>query len=156
MYCRVHVFIFPLLLLLYWSVDCRCANSHWIVTQDGKINKQVRKRNLLSPCSILHLPWFVNYLSQEGSPFDLHQYHNLFSLLEQERRISKLHHLHQSLLHQKHEFQEIVDLDGYLVEKPVPMPSDCSEIKALSNHDLTLSTVISLTDKNIKQVLLKI
>ncbi len=145
MYYKVHVFE-SLIVLLHWITTCKSSNSHWVVTQEGKINKQVQCFYSLT----LSLLYITIYIPQDGSPFDLHQSHNLFSLLEQERRIANLHYLHQTLLHQKHEFQEIVDLEGYLVDRSIPYPTDCMQIKQLWDHDFSLSTVVSLTEKDIK------
>ncbi|XP_061743572.1 tetratricopeptide repeat protein 17 isoform X1 [Nerophis ophidion] len=117
--------IFILLCILI--VDSGGATTHWVVTEDGKIQQQV------------------------DSPLNLKHPHDVVIFMRQESRVNYLKKLEKQLVAQKIHIEENEDRDTGLEQRHYKEDSDCILAKVpLGDLDLYDSTYISLESKDIR------
>ncbi|XP_053305151.1 tetratricopeptide repeat protein 17 [Spea bombifrons] len=102
------------------------ATTHWVVTEDGKIQQQV------------------------DSPMNLKHPHDLVILMRQETTVGYLKELEKHLVAQKIHIEENEDRDTGLEQRHYKDDPDCIKAKVpLGDLDLYDGTYISLESKNI-------
>ncbi|TRY65425.1 hypothetical protein DNTS_021895 [Danionella cerebrum] len=102
------------------------ATTHWVVTEDGKIQQQV------------------------DSPLNLKHPHHLVLFMQQETRVSYLKKLEKQLVAQKIHIEENEDRDTGLEQRHYKEDADCVSAKVpLGDLDLYDGTFISLESKGI-------
>ncbi|MBN3284411.1 TTC17 protein, partial [Polyodon spathula] len=102
------------------------ATTHWIVTEDGKIQQQV------------------------DSPLNLKHPHDLVIFMRQETRVSYLKELEKQLVAQKIHIEDNEDRDTGLEQRHYKEDVDCIKAKVpLGDLDLYDGTYISLESKDI-------
>ncbi|XP_031756284.1 tetratricopeptide repeat protein 17 isoform X2 [Xenopus tropicalis] len=102
------------------------ATTHWVVTEDGKIQQQV------------------------DSPMNLKHPHDLVILMRQETTVGYLKELEKHLVAQKIHIEENEDRDTGLEQRHYKDDPDCIKAKVpLGDLDLYDGTFISLESKNI-------
>ncbi|KAM4617579.1 tetratricopeptide repeat protein 17 [Discoglossus pictus] len=102
------------------------ATTHWVVTEDGKIQQQV------------------------DSPMNLKHPHDLVILMRQETTVGYLKELEKHLVAQKIHIEENEDRDTGLEQRHYKEDPDCIKAKVpLGDLDLYDGTYISLESKNI-------
>ncbi|KAJ8417004.1 hypothetical protein AAFF_G00282310 [Aldrovandia affinis] len=102
------------------------ATTHWIVTEDGKIQQQV------------------------DSPLNLKHPHDLVIFMRQEHRVNYLKELEKQLVAQKIHIEENEDRDTGLEQRHYKEDPDCVTAKVpLGDLDLYDGTYISLESKDI-------
>ncbi|KAK1891880.1 Tetratricopeptide repeat protein 17, partial [Dissostichus eleginoides] len=113
-------------LLCILKVDCGGATTHWVVTEDGKIQQQVD-----SPLNLKH-------------PLDV------VIFMRQETRVNYLKKLEKQLVEQKIHIEENEDRDTGLEQRHYKEDADCVMAKVpLGDLDLYDGTYISLESKDI-------
>ncbi|XP_051560708.1 tetratricopeptide repeat protein 17-like isoform X2 [Myxocyprinus asiaticus] len=119
---RGPVFIFIWVLL----AEPGRATTHWVVTEDGKIQQQV------------------------DSPLNLKHPHHLVLFMQQETRVNYLKKLEKQLVAQKIHIEENEDRDTGLEQRHYKEDADCVTAKVpLGDLDLYDGTFISLESKDI-------
>ncbi|KAL4622664.1 tetratricopeptide repeat protein 17 isoform X1 [Arapaima gigas] len=102
------------------------ATTHWVVTEDGKIQQQV------------------------DSPLNLKQPHDLVIFMRQESRVNYLKELEKQLVAQKIHIEENEDRDTGLEQRHYKEDPDCVAARVpLGDLDLYDGTYISLESKGI-------
>ncbi|KAM8893357.1 tetratricopeptide repeat protein 17 [Spinachia spinachia] len=113
-------------LLCALLVDSGGATTHWVVTEDGKIQQQV------------------------DSPLNLKHPHDVVIFMRQETRVSYLKKLEKQLVEQKIHIEENEDRDTGLEQRHYKEDPDCVMAKVpLGDLDLYDGTFISLESKDI-------
>ncbi|NXH21893.1 TTC17 protein, partial [Bucco capensis] len=103
------------------------ATTHWVVTEDGKIQQQV------------------------DSPMNLRNPHDLVILMRQETRVNYLKELEKQLVAQKIHIEENEDRDTGLEQRHNKEDPDCIKAKVpLGDLDLYDGTYITLESKDIR------
>ncbi|KAL1007648.1 hypothetical protein UPYG_G00089480 [Umbra pygmaea] len=103
------------------------ATTHWVVTEDGKIQQQV------------------------DSPLNLKHPHDLVIFMRQETRVNYLKNLEKQLVAQKIHIEENEDRDTGLEQRHYKEDTDCVTAKVpLGDLDLYDGTYISLESKDIR------
>nr|XP_014040721.1 unnamed protein product [Salmo salar] len=103
------------------------ATTHWVVTEDGKIQQQV------------------------DSPLNLKHPHDLVIFMRQETRVNYLKKLEKQLVAQKIHIEENEDRDTGLEQRHYKEDADCVTAKVpLGDLDLYDGTYISLESKDIR------
>ncbi|XP_071752279.1 tetratricopeptide repeat protein 17 [Centroberyx gerrardi] len=116
--------IFIILCILL--VDSGGATTHWVVTEDGKIQQQV------------------------DSPLNLKHPHDVVIFMRQETRVNYLKKLEKQLVAQKIHIEENEDRDTGLEQRHYKEDADCVMAKVpLGDLDLYDGTYISLESKDI-------
>ncbi|XP_028258211.1 tetratricopeptide repeat protein 17 [Parambassis ranga] len=114
------------ILLCILIVDSGGATTHWVVTEDGKIQQQV------------------------DSPLNLKHPHDVVIFMRQETRVNYLKKLEKQLVAQKIHIEENEDRDTGLEQRHYKEDADCVLAKVpLGDLDLYDGTYISLESKNI-------
>uniref|UniRef100_A0A3Q3JLQ3 Tetratricopeptide repeat domain 17 n=1 Tax=Monopterus albus TaxID=43700 RepID=A0A3Q3JLQ3_MONAL len=107
-------------------VDSGGATTHWVVTEDGKIQQQV------------------------DSPLNLKHPHDVVIFMRQETRVNYLKKLEKQLVAQKIHIEENEDRDTGLEQRHYKEDADCIMAKVpLGDLDLYDGTYISLESKDI-------
>uniref|UniRef100_A0A3Q3MJ49 Tetratricopeptide repeat domain 17 n=1 Tax=Mastacembelus armatus TaxID=205130 RepID=A0A3Q3MJ49_9TELE len=107
-------------------VDSGGATTHWVVTEDGKIQQQV------------------------DSPLNLKHPHDVVIFMRQENRVNYLKKLEKQLVAQKIHIEENEDRDTGLEQRHYKEDADCVLAKVpLGDLDLYDGTYISLESKDI-------
>ncbi|XP_034536247.1 tetratricopeptide repeat protein 17 [Notolabrus celidotus] len=120
--CQGKLFI----LLCFLIVDSGGATTHWVVTEDGKIQQQV------------------------DSPLNLKHPHDVVIFMRQETRVNYLKTLEKQLVAQKIHIEENEDRDTGLEQRHYKEDADCVMAKVpLGDLDLYDGTYISLESKDI-------
>ncbi|GAA6104522.1 tetratricopeptide repeat protein 17 isoform X1 [Tachysurus ichikawai] len=120
---RAKMFIMIICILL---VEPGRATTHWVVTEDGKIQQQV------------------------DSPLNLKHPHHLVLFMQQETRVNYLKKLEKQLVAQKIHIEENEDRDTGLEQRHYKEDADCVTAKVpLGDLDLYDGTFISLESKGI-------
>ncbi|KAK7170121.1 hypothetical protein R3I94_000378 [Phoxinus phoxinus] len=102
------------------------ATTHWVVTEDGKIQQQV------------------------DSPLNLKHPHHLVLFMQQETRVNYLKKLEKQLVAQKIHIEENEDRDTGLEQRHYKEDADCVTAKVpLGDLDLYDGTFISMESKDI-------
>ncbi|XP_039600181.1 tetratricopeptide repeat protein 17 isoform X1 [Polypterus senegalus] len=115
-----------LLLVVGLMTDVGLTTTHWIVTEDGKIQQQV------------------------DSSLNLKHPHDLVIFMRQEARVSYLKELEKQLVAQKIHIEENEDRDTGLEQRHYKEDLDCVKAKVpLGDLDLYDGTFISLESKGI-------
>ncbi|XP_062250147.1 tetratricopeptide repeat protein 17 isoform X1 [Platichthys flesus] len=115
-----------LVLLCLLIVDSGGATTHWVVTEDGKIQQQV------------------------DSPLNLKHPHDVVIFMRQETRVNYLKKLEKQLVAQKIHIEENEDRDTGLEQRHYKEDADCVMAKVpLGDLDLYDGTYISLESKDI-------
>uniref|UniRef100_A0A8B9R892 Tetratricopeptide repeat domain 17 n=1 Tax=Astyanax mexicanus TaxID=7994 RepID=A0A8B9R892_ASTMX len=115
-----------LLLLCAMLTQPARATTHWVVTEDGKIQQQV------------------------DSPLNLKHPHHLVLFMQQETRVNYLKNLEKQLVAQKIHIEENEDRDTGLEQRHYKEDPDCVTAKVpLGDLDLYDGTFISLESKGI-------
>ncbi|XP_072554336.1 tetratricopeptide repeat protein 17 [Paramormyrops kingsleyae] len=110
----------------FLSVEPGSATTHWVVTEDGKIQQQV------------------------DSPMNLKHPHDLVIFMRQETRVNYLKDLEKQLVAQKIHIEENEDRDTGLEQRHYKEDPDCMTAKVpLGDLDLYDGTYISLESKDI-------
>ncbi|XP_061618126.1 tetratricopeptide repeat protein 17 isoform X1 [Phyllopteryx taeniolatus] len=116
-----------ILLLCILIVDSGGATTHWVVTEDGKIQQQV------------------------DSPLNLKHPHDVVIFMRQESRVNYLKKLEKLLVAQKIHIEENEDRDTGLEQRHYKEDPDCIMAKVpLGDLDLYDGTYISLESKDIR------
>ncbi|KAI5626294.1 tetratricopeptide repeat protein 17, partial [Silurus asotus] len=119
---RARMLLFTCMLL----VEPGRATTHWVVTEDGKIQQQV------------------------DSPLNLKHPHHLVLFMQQETRVNYLKKLEKQLVAQKIHIEENEDRDTGLEQRHYKEDADCVTAKVpLGDLDLYDGTFISLESKGI-------
>ncbi|XP_022250210.1 tetratricopeptide repeat protein 17-like [Limulus polyphemus] len=106
------------------------ASTHWIVTEDGKIQ------------------------SQMDSVFSLKRPYDLMALMQQEQRAMLVEDLKEHLMTQKEEIDRREDKETNLEDKIYSTDEDCIIAgKPLTEFDLYFSTVILFDSKELRQAI---
>ncbi|XP_074521788.1 tetratricopeptide repeat protein 17 [Halichoeres trimaculatus] len=114
------------ILLCFLIVDSGGATTHWVVTEDGKIQQQV------------------------DSPLNLKHPHDVVIFMRQETRVNYLKKLEKQLVAQKIHIEENEDRDTGLEQRHYKEDADCVMAKVpLGDLDLYDGTYISLESKDI-------
>ncbi|XP_056134569.1 tetratricopeptide repeat protein 17 [Lampris incognitus] len=114
------------ILLCVLLVDSGGATTHWVVTEDGKIQQQV------------------------DSPLNLKHPHDVVIFMRQENRVNNLKKLEKQLVAQKIHIEENEDRDTGLEQRHYKEDADCVMAKVpLGDLDLYDGTYISLESKDI-------
>ncbi|XP_058484707.1 tetratricopeptide repeat protein 17 isoform X1 [Solea solea] len=114
------------ILLCVLIVDSGGATTHWVVTEDGKIQQQV------------------------DSPLNLKHPHDVVIFMRQETRVNYLKKLEKQLVAQKIHIEENEDRDTGLEQRHYKEDADCIMAKVpLGDLDLYDGTFISLEGKDI-------
>ncbi|XP_070689271.1 tetratricopeptide repeat protein 17 [Pempheris klunzingeri] len=126
-YCHKTSFQGKLFILLcILIVDSGGATTHWVVTEDGKIQQQV------------------------DSPLNLKHPHDVVIFMRQETRVNYLKKLEKQLVAQKIHIEENEDRDTGLEQRHYKEDADCVMAKVpLGDLDLYDGTYISLESKDI-------
>uniref|UniRef100_A0AAX7VM41 Tetratricopeptide repeat domain 17 n=1 Tax=Astatotilapia calliptera TaxID=8154 RepID=A0AAX7VM41_ASTCA len=120
----LHGKLFILLCIL--AVDSGGATTHWVVTEDGKIQQQV------------------------DSPLNLKHPHDVVIFMRQETRVNYLKKLEKQLVAQKIHIEENEDRDTGLEQRHYKEDADCVMAKVpLGDLDLYDGTYVSLESKDI-------
>ncbi|XP_029000170.1 tetratricopeptide repeat protein 17 isoform X2 [Betta splendens] len=115
-----------LILLCILIVDSGGATTHWVVTEDGKIQQQV------------------------DSPLNLKHPHDVVIFMRQETRVNYLKKLEKQLVAQKIHIEENEDRDTGLEQRHYKEDADCVMAKVpLGDLDLYDGTYVSLESKEI-------
>ncbi|XP_053115881.1 tetratricopeptide repeat protein 17 [Hemicordylus capensis] len=115
-----------LFLLLALALQPGAATTHWVVTEDGKIQQQV------------------------DSPMNLKHPHDLVILMRQETTVNYLKELEKQLVAQKIHIEENEDRDTGLEQRHNKEDPDCIKAKVpLGDLDLYDGTYITLESKDI-------
>uniref|UniRef100_A0A8C5PGN6 Tetratricopeptide repeat domain 17 n=1 Tax=Leptobrachium leishanense TaxID=445787 RepID=A0A8C5PGN6_9ANUR len=115
------------LLSLLGTARPALATTHWVVTEDGKIQQQV------------------------DSPMNLKHPHDLVILMRQETTVGYLKELEKHLVAQKIHIEENEDRDTGLEQRHYKDDPDCVKAKVpLGDLDLYDGTYISLESKNVR------
>ncbi|XP_041054062.1 tetratricopeptide repeat protein 17 isoform X2 [Carcharodon carcharias] len=115
-----------LLAVLLSALRSSLGTTHWIVTEDGKIQQQV------------------------DSPLNLKHPHDLVVFMRQEATVNYLKELEKHLVAQKIHIEENEDRDTGLEQRHYKEDSDCIKAKVpLGDLDLYDGTYISLESKDI-------
>uniref|UniRef100_A0A3Q2Z695 Tetratricopeptide repeat domain 17 n=1 Tax=Hippocampus comes TaxID=109280 RepID=A0A3Q2Z695_HIPCM len=115
------------ILLCILIVDSGGATTHWVVTEDGKIQQQV------------------------DSPLNLKHPHDVVIFMRQESRVDYLKKLEKLLVAQKIHIEENEDRDTGLEQRHYKEDADCIMAKVpLGDLDLYDGTYISLESKDIR------
>uniref|UniRef100_A0A3P8PHI6 Tetratricopeptide repeat domain 17 n=1 Tax=Astatotilapia calliptera TaxID=8154 RepID=A0A3P8PHI6_ASTCA len=123
----LHGKLFILLCIL--AVDSGGATTHWVVTEDGKIQQQV------------------------DSPLNLKHPHDVVIFMRQETRVNYLKKLEKQLVAQKIHIEENEDRDTGLEQRHYKEDADCVMAKVpLGDLDLYDGTYVSLESKDIRSV----
>ncbi|MGH0133128.1 UNVERIFIED_CONTAM: hypothetical protein FKN15_021932 [Acipenser sinensis] len=110
-------------------VEPSAATTHWVVTEDGKIQQQV------------------------DSPLNLKHPHDLVIFMRQETRVSYLKELEKQLVAQKIHIEDNEDRDTGLEQRHYKEDLDCIKAKVpLGDLDLYDGTYISLESKDISSL----
>ncbi|XP_059927187.1 tetratricopeptide repeat protein 17 isoform X1 [Gadus macrocephalus] len=118
--------ILTVLCTLLLLVDRAGATTHWVVTEDGKIQQQV------------------------DSPLNLKHPHDVVIFMRQETRVNYLKKLEKQLVEQKIHIEENEDRDTGLEQRHYKEDSDCVLAKVpLGDLDLYDGTYISLESQAI-------
>ncbi|XP_025087686.1 tetratricopeptide repeat protein 17-like isoform X2 [Pomacea canaliculata] len=123
------VVVFVLLKLLLEQCTITSGSTHWIVTEDGRLQ------------------------SQADSVFNLRRPYDLVAFMRQEERAYMLGNLKKELLSRKSEIDRHEDRDSAagLEQKFYQTDPDCIEAgKPLPEFDLYISTVLPLENKGIR------
>uniref|UniRef100_A0A3Q2V779 Tetratricopeptide repeat domain 17 n=1 Tax=Haplochromis burtoni TaxID=8153 RepID=A0A3Q2V779_HAPBU len=121
----LHGKLFILLCIL--AVDSGGATTHWVVTEDGKIQQQV------------------------DSPLNLKHPHDVVIFMRQETRVNYLKKLEKQLVAQKIHIEENEDRDTGLEQRHYKEDADCVMAKVpLGDLDLYDGTYVSLESKDIR------
>ncbi|XP_059157800.1 tetratricopeptide repeat protein 17-like isoform X2 [Physella acuta] len=118
-----------ILLVIFIIQKCTISNgsTHWIVTEDGKIQ------------------------AQADSVYNLRRPYDLVAFMKQEDRATMLNTLKKELLSRKDEIDKNEDRDTGLEQKFYKTNPDCIEAgKPLPEFDLYISTVLPLENKGIR------
>ncbi|CAN9506647.1 unnamed protein product [Ophioblennius macclurei] len=119
-------FFLSVLLLGALAVDSGGATTHWVVTEDGKIQQQV------------------------DSPLNLKHPHDVVIFMRQETRVNYLKKLEKQLVAQKIHIEENEDRDTGLEQRHYKEDADCVMAKVpLGDLDLYDGTFIAIESKNI-------
>ncbi|KYO21816.1 tetratricopeptide repeat protein 17 [Alligator mississippiensis] len=119
--------VLGLSLLLGLGAPPGAATTHWVVTEDGKIQQQV------------------------DSPMNLKQPHDLVMLMRQETTVNYLKDLEKQLVAQKIHIEENEDRDTGLEQRHNKEDPDCIKAKVpLGDLDLYDGTYITLESKDIR------
>uniref|UniRef100_A0A672G327 Tetratricopeptide repeat domain 17 n=1 Tax=Salarias fasciatus TaxID=181472 RepID=A0A672G327_SALFA len=114
------------ILLCVLIVDSGGATTHWVVTEDGKIQQQV------------------------DSPLNLKHPHDVVIFMRQETRVNYLKRLEKQLVAQKIHIEENEDRDTGLEQRHYKEDADCVMAKVpLGDLDLYDGTFIAIESKNI-------
>uniref|UniRef100_A0A4W6EKX6 Tetratricopeptide repeat domain 17 n=1 Tax=Lates calcarifer TaxID=8187 RepID=A0A4W6EKX6_LATCA len=114
------------ILLCVLLVDSGGATTHWVVTEDGKIQQQV------------------------DSPLNLKHPHDVVIFMRQETRVNYLKKLEKQLVAQKIHIEENEDRDTGLEQRHYKEDADCVMAKVpLGDLDLYDGTYIALEGKDI-------
>uniref|UniRef100_A0A8C2W9A5 Tetratricopeptide repeat domain 17 n=1 Tax=Cyclopterus lumpus TaxID=8103 RepID=A0A8C2W9A5_CYCLU len=114
------------ILLCALIVDSGGATTHWVVTEDGKIQQQV------------------------DSPLNLKHPHDVVIFMRQETRVDYLKKLEKQLVTQKIHIEENEDRDTGLEQRHYKEDADCVMAKVpLGDLDLYDGTYVSLESKDI-------
>nr|XP_054588205.1 tetratricopeptide repeat protein 17 [Nothobranchius furzeri] len=120
--CHGRLFLILCILL----VDSGGATTHWVVTEDGKIQQQV------------------------DSPLNLKHPHDVVIFMRQEMRVNYLKKLEKQLVAQKIHIEENEDRDTGLEQRHYKEDVDCVMAKVpLGDLDLYDGTYVSLESKDI-------
>ncbi|XP_061132156.1 tetratricopeptide repeat protein 17 [Syngnathus typhle] len=115
------------ILLCILIVDAGDATTHWVVTEDGKIQQQV------------------------DSPMNLKHPHDVVIFMRQESRVNYLKKLEKLLVAQKIHIEENEDRDTGLEQRHYREDADCIMAKVpLGDLDLYDGTYVSLESKDIR------
>ncbi|XP_068506650.1 tetratricopeptide repeat protein 17 isoform X2 [Syngnathus scovelli] len=115
------------ILLCILIVDAGDATTHWVVTEDGKIQQQV------------------------DSPLNLKHPHDVVIFMRQESRVNYLKKLEKLLVAQKIHIEENEDRDTGLEQRHYREDADCIMAKVpLGDLDLYDGTYVSLESKDIR------
>ncbi|XP_053384178.1 tetratricopeptide repeat protein 17-like isoform X3 [Mercenaria mercenaria] len=113
--------------LIFSNIRLSQASTHWVVTEDGKVQ------------------------SQMDSVFNMKRPYDLVAFMKQEERANMLDKLKQELLSRKVEIDSTEDRDTGLEEKFYKTDPDCLAAgKQLPDLDLYISTVLPLENKGIR------
>ncbi|XP_053922628.1 tetratricopeptide repeat protein 17 isoform X1 [Cuculus canorus] len=119
--------VLGLCLLLASRTRPAAATTHWVVTEDGKIQQQV------------------------DSPMNLRNPHDLVILMRQEATVNYLKELEKQLVAQKIHIEENEDRDTGLEQRHNKEDPDCIKAKVpLGDLDLYDGTYITLESKDIR------
>ncbi|XP_056268317.1 tetratricopeptide repeat protein 17 isoform X2 [Pseudoliparis swirei] len=114
------------ILLCALIVDSGGATTHWVVTEDGKLQQQV------------------------DSPLNLKHPHDVVIFMRQEARVDYLKKLEKQLVEQKIHIEENEDRDTGLEQRHYKEDADCVMAKVpLGDLDLYDGTYVSLESKDI-------
>ncbi|XP_035252632.1 tetratricopeptide repeat protein 17 isoform X1 [Anguilla anguilla] len=123
---KATVFARIFLLFVILLTELGGATTHWVVTEDGKIQQQV------------------------DSPLNLKHPHDLVIFMRQEHRVNYLKELEKQLVAQKIHIEENEDRDTGLEQRHYKEDPDCVTAKVpLGDLDLYDGTFISLESKDI-------
>ncbi len=86
---------------------------------------------------------------QAASPFNLRQPFDLVAFMKQEERLSILKELKDELIEYKNEFELLREFDSF-DESFLASEPNCKEVKFITSHDLSISTVLPLEHKGIR------
>jgi tetratricopeptide (TPR) repeat protein len=98
--------------------------THWLVTEEGKIEFQI------------------------GSPYNLRQHFNLHALLQQEEHVATLQTLRDELLNFRDTFEIFGHYDSF-EESFFARDPDCRNLPSITTFDLYISTVLPIDHKDI-------
>uniref|UniRef100_A0A672G359 Tetratricopeptide repeat domain 17 n=1 Tax=Salarias fasciatus TaxID=181472 RepID=A0A672G359_SALFA len=122
----ISCFFLLFILLCVLIVDSGGATTHWVVTEDGKIQQQV------------------------DSPLNLKHPHDVVIFMRQETRVNYLKRLEKQLVAQKIHIEENEDRDTGLEQRHYKEDADCVMAKVpLGDLDLYDGTFIAIESKNI-------
>ncbi|KAJ8299215.1 hypothetical protein KUTeg_023275 [Tegillarca granosa] len=121
------VMIAVLMILFLQHIPCSLGSSHWIVTEDGRIQ------------------------SQADTVFNMKRPYDLVAFMRQDDRVTMLDNLKDELLARKDEIDKNEDRDPGLEQRFYKTDPDCLAAgKPLPEFDLYISTVLPLENKGIK------
>ncbi|KAJ8252638.1 hypothetical protein COCON_G00219500 [Conger conger] len=124
---KATVFTRIFLLFVVLLTELGGATTHWVVTEDGKIQQQV------------------------DSPLNLKHPHDLVIFMRQEHRVNYLKELEKQLVAQKIHIEENEDRDTGLEQRHYKEDPDCVTAKVpLGDLDLYDGTYISLESKDLR------
>lgn len=142
-------------------VPASLASTHWVVTDEGKIQANVSQPAPEIVVNIRTLTRFHTgrvFLSQVNSVFDLKRPHDLVALLKQEERLATLDQLKEELvskgtLESMDRWQQDVSLESSLFEND----EDCLAAGGpLSEFDLFASTMVFPEEDVLRELIAKI
>ncbi|KAK3103819.1 hypothetical protein FSP39_022148 [Pinctada imbricata] len=115
------------ILLIFHQLDPSGGSSHWIVTEDGRVQAQL------------------------DTVYSMRRPYDLVAFMRQEERAHMLHDLKEELLSRKDEIDKNEDRDTGLEQKFYKTDPDCLKAgKPLPEFDLYISTVLPLENKGIR------